>query len=220
MAINFYRAQVTLPYVTGLPRDVAINTFTFAIEDTLAGAPEVTDAIVSFYNLIQDPGPTTNVLSDYLSAYIDRSTDACTIEYYDWEAPLGSSAVTTAQFTLLPTPEDASLPFEVAVCTSFVAQTAPGPVARRRGRVYIGPLTVGATSALDDQPARVDDALQRVLVAATQSLTDTDGVDLAIWSRVDEAAKLVTGGWVDNEFDTQRRRQVEASSRLTWSNLV
>jgi hypothetical protein len=38
----------------------------------------------------------------------------------------------------------------------------------------------------------------------------------SVWSRKNANTKLVTGGFVDNAFDTQRRRGEKASGRQTW----
>jgi hypothetical protein len=37
-----------------------------------------------------------------------------------------------------------------------------------------------------------------------------------VWSEADQDAGSVFDGWIDNAFDTQRRRGVQASSRTTW----
>jgi len=37
---------------------------------------------------------------------------------------------------------------------------------------------------------------------------------------MDAELRIVTAGWVDNAFDTQRRRGEDASSRLSWNAVV
>lgn len=59
------------------------------------------------------------------------------------------------------------------------------------------------------------------LVAATERLVTTVGdvatsTFLGVYSRVDGLIRPITSGWVDNEFDTQRRRQRDATARTEW----
>jgi hypothetical protein len=117
------------------------------------------------------------------------------------------------------------LPSEVALVSSLVA-TRNQP--RTRGRFYFGPLanTTGViTAGTSSDDARPAAGLRDRLRAATEYLGTThllvDGpdswnVDLAVVSQVTGTSNVVTGGWVDNAFDTQRRRGVSANARTTW----
>jgi hypothetical protein len=140
------------------------------------------------------------------------------VKYYDLPGPGEPNyPVVIDTFNLTSDPSTASLPTEVACCLSFQGLKIPGePQNRRRGRVYIGPLTNTVNSA-----GRPSTTLQTTL--ATAAVTLYSGLkacsvpgSLAIWSQVDQAAILVDNGWVDDAFDIQRRRGVERTSRTTW----
>ena len=215
-----YQARVVLPYLSGLPADVAVNTFNF----TAVAPPseDLTGELVDFYNL--DTDGTNTAIADFIGDIVDRTANACRIEYYEVNLATGfvGTPLAVIPFTLAAPPGGAqNLPQEVAVCTSFSAGGSPGvSPGRRRGRVYIGPLS---SNAVDQGDAisliTVSELFAEVLVTATKRMVDNviaAGAPLAVWSRVDEAAYPVVRGWVDNAFDTQRRRGVDATSRLTW----
>lgn len=216
-------AQAVLPYVTGLPRDVAVNTFHFFVPAIDSGPLEaIRDTLIEFYN---DAPPTeTDSIGQALTAYIDRTTDACEIRLYDAEATGGPLGV--GPFTLVAPNSTPSLPFEVALCLSFAGSDASVlPAASKRGRVYLGPLLLDNITAPANLPPRPSTALidivtKSALRMATSTVLSGEGVEWVVWSRRYEDATVVQFGWVDNEFDTQRRRQVEASVRYNWTSLV
>lgn len=217
------RAQVTLPYTTNLPRDVAVNTFHFAMstaDDT--GAGNVADDLIEFYNT--SAGGAT--VANYLSAQITRATNGCTVEFYDRAAPDGEPPFYAEAFTLGAAGSVNSLPAEVALCTSFVGQTTGDlPLRRRRGRVFIGPLAVGALETGSGIVGNPTDQFVTTLSAATERLAEAyysspGGIDFIVFSRLSATGSKVARGWVDQEFDTQRRRQVRATQRTIWDLTV
>jgi hypothetical protein len=114
----------------------------------------------------------------------------------------------------------ASLPSEVALCLSFYAgRNLP----RRRGRVYIGPLLTMAafTDSTTTGIVRPSDSLRTAMTASAKTLQAsavTAGLRWCVLSQSDSNLKDITAGWVDNAFDTQRRRGEDASSRMTWTS--
>jgi hypothetical protein len=113
-------------------------------------------------------------------------------------------------------PSGAGLPREVAVALSFQGSRAAGfPQARRRGRIFIGPVLATANSSgrpsstIMSNLAFYADALRVALNPDPQHYW-------AVWSTVDQEAVEVQNGWVDNAFDTQRRRGVATTSRTVW----
>jgi len=219
-------ATVHLPYTTGLPSDEAVNTFAF-IDDTVGGATsEITDVLVDFYTTNY---PTLN-LGQYISAVVDRTSNACRVdlaEIVDAGPTVDVGPVYYSDTFTLDAPgaaPDLTLPLEVAVCASFRADGGSAPIARRRGRVYLGPLEGNASIEMDtanyptvspDLTSLIAEASEALQVAST--LAD---VPWAVWSRRDGVLRPVTSGWVNNEFDTQRRRQVDATLRDNWSVLI
>jgi hypothetical protein len=124
------------------------------------------------------------------------------------------------------------LPAEVAVCVSFQAVPISGvPQARRRGRLFIGPLGKGfATHTAGNADARVDATRQAQVRDLLNGLTPITGVDVLTWNlavysatadaqgaTVNDAAVVATNGWVDNTFDTQRRRGARTTARLEFT---
>lgn len=215
--------QVRLPYTTNLPRDVSVNTFwTTGSGDRLDQAAEAEVAIIRFYN----EDNTNNHLSYWLSALISRQTGACIVQTYDLADPQPRPPISQAFFTLGVAGSGNSLPMEVAVVASFHGEPVAGiRQARRRGRVYLGPLGIQASQTTLNQPARpAAEFIEDVRDASSRLASELDGEDDApqwiVHSRVSSNNAPVIGGWVDNEFDTQRRRGLEASARTTWGSTV
>jgi hypothetical protein len=63
------------------------------------------------------------------------------------------------------------------------------------------------------EPTFMEDMLD-AYEAAWAELT-TAGLSHAVWSSADDTAYPVIGAWMDNAFDTQRRRGVDATARDT-----
>jgi hypothetical protein len=176
-----------------------------------------------------EPGDGLNICG-FLSSCIKKSPDSWYIKFYDAEVgpsvDPGTHKVLLNQIYLTPTElpyAETDYPNEVSICASLTC--TPGTVVtprRRRGRFYIGPLnsSVGGLMTVggQDAPAVASSTRSAIALAcermATQELDPF--VSWSVWSPTNEAAYVVTGGFVDNEFDTQRRRQYRATSRTTW----
>jgi hypothetical protein len=211
-----YRAQVVFPMHTMLPGDVITNTFHFDPLTPLgfeATADLVTPELAQFYTAVYASGPG-------IANYMAISNDAFHVNWYDIESPpphvpytlpLGATLARAA--TTIPT--------EVACVLSIHAPVVGGvPMARRRGRLYIGGLTNAwvQASTSNQFPRFLQAAVNTVCIAA-ENLRDgvlAEGVRWSIWSQVDQASSLVEAGWVDDSPDTQRRRGVEPTARTIW----
>lgn len=211
--------QVVLPYTTGLPEDVSVNTF-WTIGDFGATdqADEAMAAIIDFYN---EPNDNEVTVASYLSAYITRDTNGCYVRTYNHDDPKPRPVFAQQNFTLGAASNQASLPFEVSVVASFQGESQAGiRQARRRGRIFLGPLTVTASQAGSGLPPVPHPTLVETLRQSSLRLAGDLNTTTARWvvhSRVSSGNAHVTNGWVDNEFDTQRRRGTEASARSTWT---
>ena len=123
----------------------------------------------------------------------------------------------TTGFNFLSSLPTTLLPSEVALCLSFQAPRIPGQIQnRRQGRVYIGPLNTGVASA-----GRPSSTARSTLAAAAGVLgvdiqTDTDGF-WAVWSAMNGTTAEVEEGWVDDAFDTQRRRGLQRTTKTTFA---
>lgn len=210
-----YLVRAVLPYLSGLPEDVSVQDW--VINDTTdAPIGPIVLAFESFYN---DNQPDGNSIASAISTRVTREVDGCRFEAYLIDLATGAvgSPFGVYPFTLGATTSTASLPDEVALCTSFASVVPPGGrPGRHRGRIYMGPFVSGFNTA-DGRPS---DILVERLVAATNQLAldlIDAGVALSVWSRVDKATRPVVRGWVDNAWDTQRRRGVAATGRVTWA---
>lgn len=97
-------------------------------------------------------------------------------------------------------------PHEVALCLSYYADfNAP----RRRGRMYIGPW-----GNLSERPSEGQQITLRTLANGLSALGGVN-VQWVQYSPTTGEFHNVTNFFIDNEWDTQRRRGLRATSRLT-----
>lgn len=213
---QYIRADAIWGMASGLSRDVSVNTFHFILPDTPdPGSLDAIDgALLDFYDKTGTDPDIKSLLSPVLSEGVTFKLYSATEEgapiatyFHDIGDPSASSA----------------LPNEVACCLSYRAAPSPGvPPARLRGRVFIGPLNTDAVLSTGPSGAQPSDDLILALANAGSGLVDnasinTLGVYWVVYSRAGDLFSIVTDGWVDNEFDTQRRRQVDATVRTPWN---
>jgi hypothetical protein len=167
---------------------------------------EYTDALKAFYNNMRT----------YFGDTIAQNGHE--VKYYDLtNSTPPNYPMATDVFNLTSNPSVDGMPSEVALCLSFQGTKASGfPQARRRGRIYFGPI-VSTASAGGRPTAGIMTAMAN---AATQLASDLAACSnigvLSVWSTSDGVSVDVDNGWVDNAFDTQRRRGIERTSRTTW----
>jgi hypothetical protein len=91
------------------------------------------------------------------------------------------------------------------------------PQARKRGRIYLGPFDTTQLNA----DGRILPACQTTIRNAAQALLTASDVALdwswAVYSPTNASGVIVDNGWVDNEWDTQRRRGRAATTRSTFT---
>lgn len=106
-------------------------------------------------------------------------------------------------------------PREVALCLSFARNQA---IPSERGRIYLMPGArtgfAGWSIGLRPTQAQMDWALG-FYSTANQSLPDIGGVDIkfGIYSPTTGAFTQASQAWVDDEWDTVRRRGLRATTR-------
>ena len=195
-----YRSQVILNMDSGLAQDAATNTMYFDA-DSESDLDDVTLALRAFYQTIDIK----------LSANIDGSN--CWIAYYKMSDPEPRSPVGESTLGTLTTDTTATAT-EVACVLSYQGAKISGlPQARRRGRIYIGPLGEAAGS----RPT--DTFVSEVAAAGGALLTASDAATAWTWAQYSQTNGIgidVTDGWVDYEWDTQRRRGRDATKRTTF----
>lgn len=216
---GLFRAQVILHGKSGLNTDVYVNNFVF---DNTAGtlinatpadtAGAITTALQNFYT---EATANAGRIASYLPSQV-LQPDA-TVKVYDLgDAPPRLPYVNT--FNLGAMSAAAPLPQEVACCLSYYAGRS---LPRQRGRIYLGPLQSGVVVA-DSTTGHIKpaDAFRTTVAEAAERLFTANGMEVEwqVLSQVDGMARRVTGGWVDDAFDTQRRRGSEPTSRILWGD--
>ena len=213
------RAQVTFQHDSGLPEDVTMNTFHFLTSsgDQVPIAQAIRDEIHDFYK-VANPG-TTTVLSSLFSSDLSGLWG---VKFYDLSDPTPRQPIYEFDFSSF-VPGSSALPEEVALCLSFQGAAVSGAnQARRRGRLYIGPFFNTATvitssgdpNVASNGLAQTMQSCGAFLLAASEAAADWSW---AVYSPTNGSAVAVDNGWVDNAWDTQRRRGKAPSSRIVFS---
>lgn len=238
------RIQVALQNTNALPEDQYVNVWHFGGVDTIFTEAEVetfADWVQEFYDT-PPPGGTDTHWASLLPGQVVAATGH-TLKCYDLVDPPERAVIHQRTFALPVSPASVSiLPTETALCLSYKAPHSSGErVRRHRGRIYLGPWTIAATDA-DGKPVT---ALLTGIAASAHRLRDHDmpieqpgggnfDEGWVVYSGgakpLDEEGHVVEGsdpldpianrvetGWIDNAFDTQRRRGQKATARTTWS---
>lgn len=205
-----YQVQVELRTQTGIPADNIINTFAF--QWVGVGAPDFETLVTLIDDFYDEVG--TDVFSNVLAL----ANNAHQVKIYDLTDPSPRPPVYVGTFT--QTGGTNPLPTEVAICASFQGiQEAGHSQARRRGRVFIGPVRSAALSVGSDGYPRVSgSARSAIATACTDLQANASAADWAwcVWSRADDELYIVNNGWIEDEFDTQRSRGPGPLTRTTW----
>lgn len=206
-----YHAMAIRASKSGIPEDVYVNNFCFLADDAkVTAADDISAALIDFYD-----GANPNFV---LNSYLHRTvTDLMTFKIYKLSDLKPREPVVRTFTTTVTRQSGPDLPEECAVCLSFSA--AAPHTARRRGRIYFGPLVIQATNQDPTSGlTMVKPALQADLAAAAVRLANHVDAGWLIHSNIGAGTfSAVETGWVDNAFDTQRRRGQKATSRFTWS---
>lgn len=198
------RCTVTLRMDSGILEDFPTNTWWFDDDDGTT-EPAIETELIGFYDSVRPYFPTS------------MEQNGHTFEWYRESDPPPRAPIRTTVWNLTSNPSGTPLPSEVALCCSFQADRISGvPQARRRGRVYIGPLSTVALGT-DGRPAAT---FVTAMVNAGNDLVDASVASTtwkwSVFSRVLGTGSEVTNGWVDNAFDTQRRRGIAPSARTVF----
>lgn len=221
-------AVATLSKKSMIPADGVQNTFVFHVPDTPPSSgtlDTLRDAIILFYNASHSPH---FALSDYMSQSLSIASETNLITWYLLDGHLDGTphgAPIRQDLWTLGSTDSGSLPDEVAAVITYQraygsdVEFGPGvrPRARDRGRLYIGPfgpLALGQDSVTKEP--FVAAALGPVLEeAALHLITDSSSM-WSQWSRANATTAPVVGGWVDDAFDSQRRRGNKPTARVLW----
>lgn len=205
------RCQVVVPADSALPADVVVNNWAFLMDPT-AGAQvtELKGYLKTFYDAWSSNRSVLYVWEQARLKLYDMSAPKPRVPLVDETIGLSASAGTT------------SLPQEVALCMSFQGVRVSGELQRRRrGRIYLGPFVTNANQGTTGRP---DTTFLNQIVSAAQAFLNSTSTSAGIeWVVIHDAGgtpslgATVHDGWVDNSWDTQRRRGADPSARTVFT---
>lgn len=209
------RATVTIPMDSGVAEDAVTNTFHFNVTDAVAGSADIEAKLEEFYGVNTTTGDS--IFGSIMSGNVDNLN--VVLRTYNLSDPEPRVPVLTSTLSGLPGPPASALPPELAICLSYrAAYTSGTPNARRRGRIFIGPLNDSVNGAGIAGDVVVFSARDTIAAAADRLATASDAVsDWVVRSDVGNTTATVIAGWVDDAFDVQRRRGIRATARSSWS---
>jgi hypothetical protein len=213
-----YIVEVAFQPIDGLPKDQMVNVWHFSTAGAKNGpvdGPLILAKLANFYG--GKSGTSQSAITYYYSPML---SEASTVKVYAEEDT--PPRVIAYQGTIGITPHSTQgLPEEVALCLSYdTGRNIKG----HRGRLYLGPFGSNAAGAGDpgNTPAasRPATALMTAMVQNAEQLV-SDSSTGPVWclrtSKPTVAYTPIVEGWVDNEWDSQRRRRIEATSRMSFS---
>jgi len=220
--------------------DVTVNTFHFFHAGTtlnVANAIGVSQQIKDFYQTAD--AVETSSISGYLAN--ELLLQLTEMRFYDAMGVPPQYPYFTATIDMDSTRLQLDdLPSECAVVLSYKAlPTAGVKAARQRGRLYIGPMN-GFSVEHTLTGTRVRSALRNTMAGAAKRLVNNiealagagAPIEWVVFSRGKGSpptptspgtpdwapfTSRITNGWVDNAWDTQRRRGLDATVRTLWS---
>lgn len=205
-----YRAQVIIPADTGIGRDAIVNTWGFfSMNAAAAVLDDIDGPLKAFYD----------GWANYRAGLAAWS--ASRLKLYDLSQPIPRAPVADVALPLSGTEAATNLPGEVALCLSFQAARVSGlPQARRRGRIYLGPF---ASVANVSSTGRPDSTMRTAILASAETFRSAMGGTATGWHVISQpkptmpiTSSPVIGGWMDDAWDTQRRRGVQALTRVPF----
>lgn len=221
---GFARVMSVFRGPTGDPSDVFVTNWTFRLtsgDESVEGSEgELRDVLDSFWygsRSVSYPGGSSTVpVAGLLS---DAAIAAHEYRMYDLADPIPRPPTIVEPSLTADFGSAQPMPRESAVCIS--TRTAVRSK-RGRGRVYIGPFT---TAALGDDSAAGDGTVSAraratLAAAAADVLETTRNVEWMMYSPTDDVFRLITGGYVDSEWDHQQRRAPNGSVRVPFGSYL
>lgn len=204
---NGYFATVALASATGETADTTQNTWAMdtGVDDNWDDPQFAAwgTALIAFYEELKNGGVLCG------TARIGHL-----IKFYRATTALGNFPRYEAPFSFATPPAAVDLPREVALCISFrnsqIRNVARG---RLRGRLFI--MGFGETQNTGGRPTT--GVIGTLSAAYFNYYSRIAGIQPggapAVFSRTDETCYPIDEAWVDNEWDTQRRRGTKPTER-------
>lgn len=217
--MSVHRFDVIFQSTTNLPEDNMVNTWHFNGDPTFPATDfdNVRDMLKDFYTAIPGTTGASTRISQYMPSSLINAT--ALVKAYDLADPVPRVPVYESSFALVSLTSSAPLPAEVALCISFQGEAESGTnPARRRNRKYLGPWA----STVSGNDGRPTPTLRAVIAGAGRRLKEAADASVTwewCWySPTDSANGVVDNGWVDNAWDTQRRRGPAPTTRSTFTD--
>lgn len=193
-----YRFQARLQGVSNLPQDVYENTYYFDVQDGPlepgfgGSAEEVADGLAAAY-------PANLPLA---------GIDGFEVRAYELA---GGQPIFQKDYPTFAMPGNTG-PGEVAICLSYAGVDDPErSTARRRGRVFLGPLASTPISAPRPNATLIGQVLD--FGEDLASIGTANGVTWHLYSQTDQTSVKIESIWCDDSWDTQRRRGLAPTTR-------
>lgn len=203
-----------------LPEDYIVNTWHFR---WMSGIPvgdfnNPLDMVDDFYFAIA-PGNSVTLSSRMPSIVF---TGTCWLRLYNMSDPEPRAPIAERTKTSFPRSSADALPRECALVMSFQAENQAGiPQRRRRNRVYLGPFA----EQDNDSAGRPSISLRGIIARAGKQLVNASDTS-AFWKwNINSSYSSgdyvpITNGWIDNQWDTQRRRGPKSTERSVFTSAL
>ena len=212
--MGLYRVSVTFGAASQIPADNIVNTFHFFQGGPLIDGDNVRDIIKDFY-AVKAPS-AVNAIGHYMSTLV---TSTATVRMYSLDDPKPrppryESTFTFSRGSAMP------MPREVAMVVSYQAPREAGELqSRRRNRWYVGPLNSNAMAASGGLPAgQFTTDLRYAAKEMLRASAAAANWQWKVYSPTNNEYYDIDGGWVDNAWDTQRRRGEKPTVRGIWDD--
>lgn len=205
--------QVRIPFFTNLPRDVIMNRIHVVTAEP--GGPDKDSVAATMATRLKTFYDTVYGVVNSAANYV--SWGSAVVRVFDLSEP-GPRIPATRPLVIAPnTAALATMPTEVAVVMSYRSALISGVVPQRLyNRIYLGGLTSGTlTGGGPAAFATVSTAFRTAIANAAIALEAANTSDVAWiqYSPTDATPRTIAAGFINNEFDTQRRRGVVESAR-------
>lgn len=216
---DYFRVMAVWQRKTGLPSDVMVNSFVFRNQNLagpLGGGLEgrIRTALDEFY--FGRVGDTVASISSFM---VGAAFEGLTYRIYDL-ADVPPRPVHVEESTAYGTGSFSTgtpLPEECACVVSWLTAVR-GP--HGRGRSFLGGFGNQAVSIdADSGTARVGPTLQSSIQTAADRLLGDNNQDVELHILGAQGPNRVRTGYIDNAWDTQRRRGLKPTSRVSIAGI-
>lgn len=221
--VTHYLVQHYFQDKSGLAEDRYTNVFHVNKEVgslDAGGLLALLNNVINFYNTA--PAGNNRSITGYMPQHAMGPNSRCAV--YEF----GVAPPNPPLLFLLYNPNDITpaldkeaLPAEVAACVSYQGAPVTGiKLASVRGRVYLGPLNSDAADHTHTAKARPSSQFRSDCISSFKALNqgipdDNPGTFLRQYSPTHSALHAITNWWMDDAWDTQRRRGGDPTSRVT-----